>query len=295
MIGFLVSISKWLGSLHKTIISFLRIIVLSKSPKSFLKQKTNSSRITILGNGPSFKKTIDENKDFFKSSELICLNHFAITEYYTELKPKYYFAIAHDLFLDEAAPHYVEASKKLFNTIVEKTTWKIKFFITYEAKSQKRWQEILRKNENVEIVFMNITPVEGFKFFQYSWYSKGKGMARPHNVMIPSMFFAISSGVKEIILVGAEHSWLHELHVDDDNNALFFNKHFYDEKSNSQKYNFKGTSYLRLHEILRSLSNAFEAYHILEEYSSSKSVKIVNCSPNSFIDAFEKKKISDLD
>ncbi len=267
---------------------------MSKSSRKFKNLKINSDRIVLLGNGPSFKNTVDENRDYFINNKLICLNHFANTDYYTLLKPKYYFVIAHDLFLDDTIEEYKNASIKLFNAIAEKTSWELKFFITHEAKSEKRWQDILRKNKNIEIIFMNITPVEGFKFMRNYWYDKGMGMARPHNVMIPSMFFAICKGVKEVILVGAEHSWLHELHVDDDNNTLFFNKHFYNEVGKAKKCNYKGTSYMKLHEVIRSFSYAFEGYHIIEEYAKNKGVKIINCTPNSFIDAFEKKKISDL-
>jgi hypothetical protein len=280
--------------LQKTIISFFRILLMSRSPKCFKRQKLSQERIVILGNGPSFRKTIDENEEFFLNNELICLNHFAITDYYAMLKPKHYFIIAHDLFLDDTMDEYKNASIKLFNAIAEKTTWKLKFFITYEAKSEKRWQEILKQNKNIEIVFMNITPVEGFKYFRYLWYRKGLGVARPHNVMIPSIFFAITNGAKEIVIIGAEHSWLHELHVDDENNTLFYNKHFYDEQKGVQKCNYKGSSFMKLHEVLRSFSSAFEGYHIIEEYSRFRGVRIVNCSPNSFIDAFERKKIMEL-
>ncbi len=294
MLRIIVKFSNWLELLQKTIISFFKVLVLSRSSKNFLSQKTNSERIVILGNGPSFKDTFDGNKTFFQNCDLICLNHFAKTNLYSDLKPEYYFVIAHDLFLDDAIDEYKNASIKLFTEIANKTTWRLKFFITYEAKTQKRWQRILSKNENIEVIFMNITPVEGFKCFRYYWYNRGKGMVRPHNVMIPSIYFSISLGVKEIILVGAEHSWLHELHVDDDNNTLFFNKHFYEPNGRSQKCNHKGTSYMKLHEVIRSFSSAFEGYHVLEEYSKAKGVQIINCSPNSFIDAFTKKKLTEL-
>lgn len=253
--------------------------------------------MVILGNGPSFKGSIEDNKEFFKSedNELICLNHFAITDYYQELKPKYYFTIAHDLFLDDTLDEYKQASIKLFNAISDKTDWNLKFFISYEAGKEKRWQEILRKNPYIEIVYMNIAPVEGFKWFRYWAYNRGLGMTRPHNIMIPSIHFAIQSGVKEIILIGSEHSWLKELHVDDYNNALFFNQHFYDDKQRSQKYNNRGgQSFLKLHEILMTLATAFASYHELNEYSKTKGVNIYNCTEGSYIDAFERKSLKDF-
>lgn len=289
-----IKIANWLSLLNKTVISILRILVWSRSTKPYKTHCSEKKRLVVLGNGPSFKNSIDENFDFMKSQELICLNHFAITEYYTRLKPRYYFTIAHDLFLDDTNEKYKSAAIKLFNAIADNTTWDLKFFITYEAKKEKQWQQILRRNKNIEIVFMNITPVDGFKWFRYLCYNKGFGMTRPHNVMIPAMHFAILSKIQDILLIGAEHSWLKELHVDENNNALFFNEHFYDNEKSSKEYNSRGKSAFKLHEILATLATAFKSYHELNEYANSKNVKIYNCTPTSFIDAFERKKITDF-
>lgn len=294
MVELLIRISNWFGLLNKTIISFIRVLVMSKSPKRFLNQKANSERIVILGNGPSFKETVDNNFEFFVNNELICLNHFANTDYYSRLKPEFYFIIAHDLFLDDTLDEYKNASIKLFNSIADKTSWKLKFFITYEAKKEKRWQQILMQNSNIEIIFMNITPVEGFRCARNHWYNRGLGMARPHNVMIPSMYFAICNGYKEIVIIGAEHSWLHELHVDENNTTLFFNKHFYDSKDVAKKCNYKGNSFMKLHEVIRSFSYAFESYHTIRDFAITRKTRIINCTPTSFIDAFEREKLQNL-
>ncbi len=294
MLRNLIKISKWLNRLQKTIISVFRILLLSQKNPLFRKQKTNKKRVVVLGNGPSFRKSIDDNIDFIRNNELICLNHFAITDYYVELKPSYYFAIAHDLFLDNTDVKYIHASNKLFNAIVEKTTWKLKFFITNEARSQKRWQNILRQNSNIEIIYMNLTPVEGFDRFMFKRFAKAKGMPRPHNVMVPAIFSAINIGFKEIILLGADHSWIKELFVDQNNKVLFFDKHFYDKERKLKKFNFDENNYPKLHQILDSLSRAFESYHTLNEYANYRKVTIKNCTPDSFIDAFVRDEISNV-
>jgi hypothetical protein len=264
---------------------------LSSNPKNFRQQKTNSKSIVILGNGPSLKETIDSNKDFFSNNELLCLNHFANTDYYTEFRPKYYVAIAHDLFLDDVLPHLVEASNKLFNAIADKTTWELKFFITSEAKKHERWKNILASNKNIEIVYMNLTPIEGFDRFVFRWFDKAKGMPRPHNVMVPAIFTALHLGVKEIILVGSDHTWLQELHVDENNRTLVFDKHFYDSERQLKQFNYDPQNYLKLHEILNSISSAFASYHVLRKYADYRKTEVLNATPNSFIDAFKRIKI----
>jgi hypothetical protein len=49
-----------------------------------------------------------------------------------------------------------------------------------------------------------------------------------------------------------------------------------------------------LHEILSTMSLAFESYHILKKYADYKEVKILNSTPGSYIDAFERCSINEL-
>ncbi len=267
---------------------------MSGNSKEFRKQNLASDSIVVLGNGPSLKSSIESNRSFFSTHELLCLNHFALTDYYTEFKPRYYVAIAHDLFLDDVMPHFVEASNKLFNTIADKTDWNLKFFITKEAKKHERWKKILERNKNIEIVYINLTPVEGFDRFMFRRFDKAKGMPRPHNVMVPSIFTALHLGVKKIILVGSDHTWLQELHVDENNRTMFFNEHFYDKEKQTKQFDYAGKHFMKLHEILGTMSCAFASYHILQNYATYKKVEIINCTPVSYIDAFKRCKLNEV-
>ena len=58
----------------------------------------------------------------------------------------------------------------------------------------------------------------------------GWGMPRPHNVLIPSIILSMRMGFKKIYLAGADHSWLKEIFVSEDNEVFLTQKHFYDEK-----------------------------------------------------------------
>ncbi|HOZ29415.1 MAG TPA: hypothetical protein PLL66_00690 [Bacteroidales bacterium] len=294
MIKTIIKFSKWLKLLNQSVTSLFRIWFLSKYSKAFLQQKSDTDSIIILGNGPSLKSTLETKKEILREHELMCLNHFALSEYYEELKPKYYVAIAHDLFLDDVMPHFIEASNKLFNAIADKTTWEMKYFTTFEAKKHLRWQKILERNNKIEIVYLNLTPIEGFDSFLYRKFDTAKGMPRPHNVMIPAIFTALHLGCKYIYLVGSDHNWLNELHVDENNRALFYNEHFYDKEKQAKQFDFSGKYYMKLHEILGTMSCAFESYHILQRYANYKNKEIINCTPISYIDAFKREKLSEI-
>lgn len=289
-----IRMSKWLKLLNQSLVSLFRIWIMSGNSKSFRKQKSSAGSVIILGNGPSLKSTIESNREIFHQHELVCLNHFAITDYYTEFRPEYYITIAHDLFLDNVMPHFVEASNKLFNAIADKTTWKMKYFTTQEARKHLRWQKILERNKNIEIIYLNLTPVEGFDKFMFHCFDKAKGMPRPHNVMVPAIFTSLSLDVKKIFIVGSDHSWLQELHVDENNRTLFFNEHFYDKEKQKKQFDYGGQYYMKLHEILGTMSFAFASYHILKRYADYKNAEIINCTPVSYIDAFKRCRTEDI-
>ncbi|NJL74615.1 MAG: hypothetical protein HC892_05805 [Saprospiraceae bacterium] len=117
-------------------------------------------------------------------------------------------------------------------------------------------------------------------------------MPRPHNVLIPSLMLAINIGFKEIFVVGADHSWLEELTVNENNEALLHQKHFYDEESSKPEYMYRqGKRPRKLHEILEKFMLSFRAYFDIREYSESKEVQIWNATPKSYIDAFERNTL----
>jgi len=289
---FILQIQLFIDNLVKATISIIRILLLSKF-KIVIKKQKQEKELVILGNGPSLNTMIKEYAHFLEDKDLICVNHFPITEKYEQLKPKYFITTAPDLWLDNIDSHFVEASNKLFSAIAEKTSWDLQFFIPFESRHYQRWQNLLSKNKQINIFFYNNTPIEGWHFFSHFLFAKNLGMPRPHNIMIPSIFSAINFGYKKIYLWGAEHSWLKDISVNDKNEALINQKHFYDEQSSkAQTLDKRGVGARRLHEILHKFMLAFKGYFELKAYAEKQNVQILNATPNSFIDAFERIDLS---
>ena len=123
---------------------------------------------------------------------------------------------------------------------------------------------------------------------------KGWGIPRPHNVLIPAILNIINTGYKKIYLIGADHSWLPLISVNDQNIALVNQQHFYDESENNSEFMHRESRPRRLHEVLEKLMFAFRSYFDLKDYANSRDVKIYNCTPGSFIDAFERKNLNEI-
>jgi len=93
----------------------------------------------------------------------------------------------------------------------------------------KEWQPLLAGNPHIKLYVYNTTPIEGFQVFCNWIFRKGWGVPRPHNVLIPSIAMGLRLPFKKIYLAGADHSWLPEITVTDDNVVLMHQKHFYDQ------------------------------------------------------------------
>ena len=79
--------------------------------------------------------------------------------------------------------------------------------------------------------------------------------------------------------------------VDDDNNVISVQPHFYKDDAAEQKR--VDTTYrgYRLHDIVHSFYVAFRSYHLLEAWARRRHINIFNITPGSYIDAFERRTI----
>jgi hypothetical protein len=276
-----------LNNTIKSSLTFFKIIILSRPVKKFPQAEKNNC--IVIGNGPSLNSSIEKYKEKLQLLDCMCVNFFGNTDFYEVLKPKLYIINATWFFVPNTEEKFIESRKILFKNIIEKTTWKVDIFIPVQVKRHREWIDYLLKNKNISIRYYNQTPVEGLSSLAFAFFNARLGMPRPHNVIIPSLFVAIGMKYKKIFILGADHSWLKEISVDNDNNVLINQKHFYDENSSqalAMKRLDKGNR--KMWEVLEKFLLTFKGYHITDEYSKKLNIKIYNATPNSYIDAFER-------
>lgn len=109
------------------------------------------------------------------------------------------------------------------------------FFVPARALKNKEWQPMLAGNPNIRLCIYNTTPIEGFQGFCNWIFNRGWGVPRPHNVLIPSIAIGLRLPFRKIYLAGADHSWLPEITVTDDNVVLMHQKHFMTRTSHRQQ------------------------------------------------------------
>lgn len=277
---------KWLGQLWQTLLSMLKILLQSKWNTRLPQSFTHPEELLILANGPSLNRTVQDSMPFVRQKTLLAVNFCVSSPMFEELRPELYL-IADPLFW--IVP---EKRVQLFQTLAEKTTWPMTLFVPARARKNKEWQKMLAGNPNIQLCIYNTTPIEGFQPFCNWVFRKGLGVPRPHNVLIPSIAIGLRLPFRKIYLAGADHSWLPEITVTDDNVVLMHQKHFYDQnKSQAATVKQENLNSARLYTILYHMYVAFKSYFVLEAYARKLGKEVINVTPGSYIDAFKRMKI----
>ena len=293
----LLHIQLWVSKLFQTKISLLRIILQSKF-SNIVKGSTQHKGLLILGNGPSLNDTLaTTDLNTVQSFDLLAVNNAANDDKFTELKPTYYLLNAVTYFQEdeELNEFYISTNRTLFDSLKTKTKWKMTLLVPFRAKKCKAMKDLLASNPNIDVAYFNQTPIEGLNFWTHRWFRRGWGMPRPHNVLIPSIMVGIRLGYRKIAIVGADHSWLQDLNVNEKNEALLRHVHYYEpEGSKPMKVEDRIAQPRKLHEIIHKFYLSFQGYWIIKDFAKHKGITIINASKVSMIDAFDRKELTSM-
>lgn len=276
------SVSSITSKTASSLASLIKVMLMSKgaSPSS---NEGKGKELIILGNGPSLRKTIEDDFEWLVLHDLMAVNFAANTSEFFRLRPRYYILADGHFFNSLPTDSNV---RKLWETF-GKVSWDMTLLIP--SKYKHLVKPLLMHTHNLKIRYFNLTPVEGFKWLSHFIYSSGGGMPRPRNVMIPAIMEGIRLGYSKIFICGADHTWTKTLDVDNDNYVISVQPHFYkdnEEEHNRVRETYKG---IRLHEVMGSMVVAFRSYWHIADYAKSRKVEIINATPGSMIDAFPRK------
>jgi hypothetical protein len=239
-----------------------------------------SHLIRILGNGSSLNETIGSFTDKY---DYMVVNRHVLSFSYTEIKPKYYVL---------ADPHFFnhEEGLDIFQKIKDNTYWSMTLLIRFSNENKKFIKTFFKDNKNITVLFFNATPFNGFKSAKYFFYRHGLAIPLVQNVMVAAIYVAIRLKYQNIELYGVEHSWTKHLSVNADNKVCLKNPHFYD-KNNAKVQTWTDIQHEDAHlcDVLRMYANMFESYLDLAAFAKIQNANILNCTKDSFIDAFERK------
>ncbi len=266
------SFASRLGQTAKSIVKLLT----QRRRATITKADADTSRpLIILANGPSLNQTIAESLPSLQAHPTLAVNFAANAPEFRTLRPRYYVLID---------PHFFSATDDPNVTRLWDNLARVDWPMTLIVPARRR--RLIPKSVNIDTLTVNDIAVEGFLPLENAAFARGWGMPRPRNVLIPSIMAAIAMGFKEIYLTGADHSWMKTISVNDNNQVVSIQPHFY--KDNDKELARVRTDYLHrpLHTILDSFRIAFASYHTIARFAATRGIRIVNSTPGSYIDAF---------
>lgn len=269
-----------------TLKSIVKIALQSNIAAAFgaLRRKGEAGgTVVVMANGPSLKESLDSDRDVFLSNPCIAVNFAPISDEFFMVKPSY---------LVLADPHFFklradDANLCKLQEAMARIDWELTLFVSAKFASQARrmWP-----NDHVKVSRFNAIGLDGFGWFRYWAYKHRLGMPRPRNVAIPALMIALWLGYREVLLFGADHSWMKTISVTDENEVVSIQPHFYKEDKREEervRHEYRG---YRLHTIVESFAVAFRSYHGIEEFARKIGARIVNLTPGSMIDAFVRRR-----
>lgn len=252
----------------------------------------------VLVNGPSLKKTFDDyDKGICKFDDnSFFVNLSPLDSHFFVIKPKH-FCLSDPMFYQDYLPKK-EAIRKMYNLLEEKVDWDMYVYLCFPHKYE--YDKILKysgiKNPHIKFVFMNRKHCSNLNSKWRNWlYEKGWFMPEDGTIANTAIYIALIEGYKEIELYGADHNMFLEFAVNDNNELCSYDTHYYDNGKPSMKV-FKNTcssedKAWRVHEYMYVLYIMFRSHDLLRQFADYLGAKVINCTPGSMIDSYERKKI----
>ena len=276
--------------LFKLGVKFLKIfaylVLKGKFLNNFKNLKISSETCYVLGNGPSLAVSL-KNSKIENQKNIFVVNNFVLSEHYCLLKPKYY-VFADPGYWDDTS-HFEEylKSQAILQKIANETNWEINIIAPISA--EKCFRKHFSTKNNFKLYFVNKYCIDSKHKFVYFLYENYYTCPCFQNVIVLVTFLALNFGFKEINLLGVEHSWTENIRVNKENQVCLSDKHFYEIEAKLSPWIKLDGSVYKMSEILTDLSKMFRGYYYLKYYAKYKKAIIYNCTPNSYIDAFERK------
>ena len=241
--------------------------------------RPNHPLLRILGNGESLKMVLN---DVSNCSDYMVMNAHVLHSSYIDLKPRYY-VLADPAFFK---PRSNFDGRNIVQKILNETTWPMTLFVPWEhARTAK-----LESTQWVTIEYVNQSEYCGPEQYRDYLYEHNLAMPTVNNVLASAIYLSIYLGYKDVELYGVEHSWTRDIYVNNKNQVCLRDSHFYDKEEVKENVIVDSNGIpKKIHEVLKMYMEYFPAYWELRKLADKHGCRIINRTPNSFIDAFEKE------
>lgn len=246
------------------------------------KPSSDNNSVRILATGPSLTKEIEDLriKGLLYHDPLFVMNFFATTDLFVELKPTRY-CLADPVYFKKETIND-EKFNNLFRRIEESVSWDMRLYVpNVSIKIARR----IFKNPRITLIPISTLHFEGFESKRNLFYKRGIATPSFVNVLIMIEYICLNEGFKKIYLYGADHTFLNNLIVDDDNVLRVEDTHFYGSEKVYAAVHKDGTPW-SVSEFVYDKYLTFVEHEVMRKYADYLGVEIINCTKCSWIDAY---------
>lgn len=259
-------------------------------------EKGKEKKAWVFGNGPSLKLLIEryEKGEIEIDQNSFFVNLAPLSDFFYKIKPNNLFLSDYVFMTDDNNTiDKISNNRNMYRLLQEQVNWPLTIYLTLPKKKDcKQLIEYSQlTNPNIRFVFMNRNHCDSLSASFRNWlYKKAWFMPTEGTVVNTAIFVAILQGYREIDVCGIETSMFLNLKVNDENRAGIVENHFYEGNHFNELKNDDG-SVCRVHDYLFSIYHMLKSHHLLRAFADYMNVKIFNCTPDSMVDAYERKKI----
>lgn len=243
------------------------------------KKVNDEKKVHIVARGPSINESL---KNIDDSNEFYMLNGLATSDYLVKYKPSTFF-LFDPAFFDACM---TESAQSIWNGLNERITWEMELVVPYRYKKSARNR---LGNQKIKLRFARdaVMMTESYRT-DFFFYKKNLAIPPVGTVAMYAIYWAIQSGVKTIYVHGVDYSFRYE--TDRENRIWYVCTHENGIIDRVEKKKFEGGKLWQAYEMM---VNDLKACKRLNMYAEGRGIKIINMSPFSHIDAFEKNEMNE--
>lgn len=270
-----------------------------------IKKLDLKDKLLIVATGPSANLFWNNSsvQSKFKSYDILVMNDaiFELEEYFINIKPKIialcdpmYFGVP--LNSSRSVQQQCRFISRKVNNILKKIDWPVILITNWSGKVAS-----CMKNPYITIVRLNRNKVNILNKVTCFLASKNLIHFGQNNVVHTALYFGIIAKYKKVALLGVEYNSIKYLNIDDNGIVSTVTTHCYDNLQ--KKSTITPTDILSYYKeyrendsvvvsFLERTTESLKIFCLLRKFSEySGECKIINYTPDSLVDSFERRKL----
>src|SRR5438128_2685020 len=121
------SATTFFSNLTQSLLSLVKILMRSRWDVRL--PAPQLPRCSVLGNGPSLNDSLADHRAFLMETELVCVNFFAATEHFAQLRPANYVLADPNCFTFNETTVGREDLHQILAALIERVNWPMHLYI----------------------------------------------------------------------------------------------------------------------------------------------------------------------